>query len=169
VVELGVEDDRERIATRFGGRDRWAMTRWMRPHGLESRQRDRFDPIRAEARHGLAPERSLALWARVWADASDGAGRIDEEEARRRFDEITARLSARGGPLRPEVGGVTRAGAEVADGARTLGRTREPGRRAPGRDTAVLADARRCARSNDRARLVSCAVRGDVLAVLRAA
>jgi hypothetical protein len=57
------------------------------PELVRQRHKGDFDPIDEGARHGLTRELSLAIWMRVSADANDGIGRRDAEEARRRFQE----------------------------------------------------------------------------------
>jgi hypothetical protein len=87
------------------------MTRWMYTPELErSREPAQLDPVVEGERHGLSRELALALaiWERVCAGVTDGAGRRDGEQARRRFHEIAARMAARGGRTRPDVGRVTR-------------------------------------------------------------
>jgi hypothetical protein len=83
--------------------------RSMRPPELaRTKERDHFDPVIAGSRYGLSRELSLATWERVSADATDSAGRLDAEEAQRRFHDIAARIQANGGRLRPDVGRSTR-------------------------------------------------------------
>jgi hypothetical protein len=122
------------------------VTRWLHPPELElelERQRDLFDPVVEGARHGLARELSLAIWKRVCADATDSFGRGDTEQARRRFHEIAARMAARGGRLRPDVGRVTRLGIEINSESLGAWGLKELAVRTPGRETLVAAEARR--------------------------
>lgn len=94
---------------------RRAMTeRLLYPPELEPRaNRDRFDPELEGSRHGLSRELSLALWERVRADATDGDGRCNMDEARRRFHQLAARLAARGARPQPAVGRTTRVRTEI--------------------------------------------------------
>jgi len=116
----------------------------MHPPELErQRERDLFDPGIEGARHGLARELSLAIWERVCADATDGAGRCDTEQARRRFHEIAARIAARGGRLRPDVGRVTRVGVEIGGESLGVWGAKDLAVRTPGRETLVAVEARR--------------------------
>ena len=103
---------------------------------------DPFDPVIEGARHRLPQELALAIWERACADAIDGAGVRDPALARRRFHDLAARIAARGGRLRPEVGKLTRVGETMGDGA-ARGLLDELTPRQPGRDTLVLAAARR--------------------------
>lgn len=123
--------------------------RWMRPPEL-GREPDRewFDPIVEGARHRLSRELSLAIWQQVRTDATDSAGRCDVEQARRRFHEIAARVAARGGRLRPDVGRTTRVAAGSTESAESyvdsLGTWPTDLRlHAPGRETLVGAELRR--------------------------
>ena len=120
------------------------MTRWLYPPELKrQRERDRFDPVVEGARHGLTRELSLAIWERVCAGANDGFGRRDTEQAERRFHEIAARIAARGGRLRPDVGRFTRVGTELDGTPRRAWIVDELVPRTPGRETLVTAEARR--------------------------
>jgi hypothetical protein len=83
------------------------------PELAHQRGRERFDPVESGARHGLSRETSLALWERVYGDATHGSDRADIEQAQRRFDMLAARLAARGGRLRRDVGRVTRVEVEL--------------------------------------------------------
>ncbi|MGH7633149.1 MAG: DUF4157 domain-containing protein, partial [Gemmatimonadaceae bacterium] len=114
------------------------MTRWMHPPEIE-RERDRagFDPTAEGSRYRLDRELSLAIWTRACADIRESAGRHDAEQARRRFHELAARIAARGGRLRPDVGRVTRVDIE-AHGVLLAAWS---GEYAPGRQTLVNADA----------------------------
>src|SRR5262245_56913788 len=88
--------------------------RWIHPPELSHPQpRDRFDPVVAGDRCGLSPDVSLAIWERVCADATDGGGRCDTEQAEERFREVAARIAARGGRLLPDVGRLTRVETEI--------------------------------------------------------
>src|ERR1044071_8500047 len=115
--------------------------RWMQPPQLDDPALDpaldRFDPVDEGARHRLSPEQSLALWKRVCTEASDEAGRRNDDEARRRFRE----LAAQGGRPGPEVGKRTRV--ELDDAPHDTPRTAHAGPTAPGRDSLVAAEARR--------------------------
>jgi hypothetical protein len=116
------------------------------PERSREGKQDDFDPITEGARYGLSRELSLAIWERVCLDATDSAGRHDVEQARRRFHKLAARLAARGGRVRPDVGRGTRVGAEI-DG----GRQRAPGLddlavRVAGRETRGAVEARRWSR-----------------------
>ena len=91
------------------------------------------------------PERglSLAIWKRVCADATDRAGRRDEEQAQQRFHELAARLATRNERLRPDAGRLTRVGVEIDEnslGALSIDVFRP---RTPGRETLVTTEARR--------------------------
>lgn len=118
------------------------MTRLLQPseRGLHRRS-DEFDPILEGARYQLTRELSLAIWGRVCADATDNFGRRDQEQAQRRFHDIAARLAARGGRLRPDVGRLTRVGTEL-DGV-PASAAGELAVRVPGRVTLVATEARR--------------------------
>jgi hypothetical protein len=92
------------------------MTRWMHPPELaRAPERDHFDPVVEGARYRLSRELSLALWERVCADPTDSEGRLDTDQAKRQFHELAARIVARGGRLRPDVGRLTRVQTEVVD------------------------------------------------------
>src|SRR5688572_8423714 len=87
------------------------MKRWLHPgERLHARKREGFDPVVEGARHGLAPELSIAIWQRVSANADNV--RDDVDEARRRFHAIAARVAARGLRLAPCIGKRTRAEVE---------------------------------------------------------
>src|SRR5262245_57966182 len=91
---------------------------WLRPHELDRRrERDSFDPVVEGSRYGLLRELSRMLWERVCARATDRAGRLDLEQATRRFHEVAARIAARGGRLQADVGKLTRVDTEHGDGA----------------------------------------------------
>src|SRR5688500_2955062 len=116
------------------------MTRWMRPPDLERRhRRDEFDPITEGARYRLSRQLSLALWERVCAEATDGAGRRDTRQAVQRFHAIAARFAACGGRLRPDVGKLTRVGVELDGDSARAWFDEEFGPRTPGRETLVMA------------------------------
>lgn len=121
------------------------MTRLMRPPELErQRSRDSFDPVAEGARYGLAHELSLAIWERVYLEATDAAGWCDLGRAQQRFQEIAARIAAGGGRLLPEVGRLTRVEGELwGDTLRSIIDEFAP--RVPGRTTRVTAEARRWA------------------------
>src|SRR3954468_12131880 len=90
------------------------MTRLLHPpEGGLHRRSDEFDPILEGARYQLTRELSLAIWARVCADATNNFGRRDQEQAQRQFHDLAARLAARGGRLRPDVGRLTRVETEI--------------------------------------------------------
>jgi aminopeptidase N len=128
------------------------MTRWMHPPELDrERKRDHFDPVVEGARHALARELSLAIWDRVCADATDSAGRRDMEQAQQRFHELAARIAARGGRLRPDVGRVTRVGVELNGDSRGPWNTDELRPRVPGRETLFAVEARRWSKAGDAA------------------
>jgi hypothetical protein len=78
---------------------------------LRGHWQERFDPVAEGARHGLAPELSLAIWQRVSADA-DRVVHGEDVEAPRRFHAIAARIAARRPPVAPCVGKRTRAAVE---------------------------------------------------------
>jgi hypothetical protein len=89
------------------------MTRWMRPPELDRQgDVDRLDPAFEGARCGLSREVSLAIWERISADATGGAGRRDEEEVRRQFRE---RDCSGGGDLGPGEDGGGNLDAEVPE------------------------------------------------------
>jgi hypothetical protein len=86
----------------------------MHPPEIErERGRSGFDPVAEGSRYRLDRELSLAIWTRACAEIHDSAGRHDVEQARRRFHEIAARIAARSGRLRPDVGRVTRVDIET--------------------------------------------------------
>jgi hypothetical protein len=118
--------------------------RWMHPPEMEcERKRDGFDPLRAGEQYRLPRELSLAIWERVCADATDSRGRCDLEQAVRRFHEIAARIAARGGRLRPDVGRLTRVGVELDGDSLNAWFDEALGPRVPGRETLVAAETRR--------------------------
>jgi hypothetical protein len=124
------------------------MTRWIYPHELErNRTKPAFDPAAEGQRHRLTPDLSTALWARVCAASVDANGRPDLEEARRLFHEIAARLSSRGGGLRPDVGRVTRVGTELEGPSPEFLGVDLPAVRTPGRETLTRLEAQRWART----------------------
>src|SRR3954469_665881 len=126
------------------------MTRWIRPPELErDHRRDNFDPVVEGARYQLSRELSLALWNRVCSDATDGTGRRDTAQATQRFHAIAARIAARGGRLRPDIGRLTRVGVELDGDSLNAWFDEELGPRVPGRDTLVAAEARRRALLRD--------------------
>jgi hypothetical protein len=119
------------------------MTRWIHPPELDrQRDLDRFEPAVEGARRGLSREVSLAIWERLRADATDSAGRCDEELARQQFDELAARIAACSGRVQPEPGRLTRAGTETDRGSRAAWSSDEWRLRAPGRETLVEVEAR---------------------------
>ncbi|HEX7838692.1 MAG TPA: DUF4157 domain-containing protein, partial [Kofleriaceae bacterium] len=119
------------------------MTRWMRGPELD-RPRDPvpFDPVAEGARYRLPPELSHAIWKRVCVDATDAAGRCDLAQAQQRFHDLAARIAARGGRLHPDVGKLTRVGAE-GDGGSYRTYPDELAIPIPGRQTRVAAEAYR--------------------------
>jgi uncharacterized protein DUF4157 len=122
------------------------MARWMYPPELQRpRERDRFDPLVEGARYCLPCELSLAIWERVCADATDSAGRRDEAQARQQFQKLATRIAARGGRLRPDVGKFTRVGVEINGDSLGAWSVNELKSRTPGRETLVIAEARRWA------------------------
>jgi hypothetical protein len=98
----------------------------------------------------LSRELSLAIWERVGADATDSRGRSDTEQAERRFHDLAARIQARGGRLRPDVGRLTRVQTEILGVPRGAWPIDELALRAPGRTTLVIAEARRREATNTR-------------------
>src|ERR1041384_6271283 len=119
------------------------MTRQPYPPELEGqRQRGSFDPVAEGERYALSRETSLEIWGRVCANATDGTGRCDTEQAERRFHEVAARVAARGGRLRPDVGRLTRVGNQPGGTASRAAILDELAPRRPGRDTLVDAEAR---------------------------
>lgn len=120
------------------------MTRWMHPPELaRPRQQDQFDPLLEGDRHGLSRELALAIWKRVCADATDSAGRRDEEKVRQQFNELAARIAARGRRLRPDPGRVTRVGVEISGDSLGAWSVDELKPHTPGRETLVAVEARR--------------------------
>jgi len=115
------------------------------PERQRPREREQFDPIVEGARYCLSSELSLAIWKRVCNDATDSAGRRDEEQARQRFHELAARLAARGGQLQPDPGRVTRVGVELGGARAPVSVADEMRPRTPGRETLVAVEARRWA------------------------
>ncbi|HEX7838874.1 MAG TPA: DUF4157 domain-containing protein, partial [Kofleriaceae bacterium] len=117
--------------------------RWLHPPELDrQRHRDPFDPVNEGERHRLSRERSLAIWERVCADATDSLGRRDTDQAERQFHQIAARIAARGGRLHPDVGRVTRVDVEVSGIPLSAWSVDELAPRTPGRETLVTAEAR---------------------------
>ncbi len=120
------------------------MTRMFRPPELEYLyQRGRFNPIREGERYGLSRELSLAIWKRVSEDATDTFGRRSEDQARERFHDLAARISARGGRLRPDPGRLTRVGVEMSGEPMGTWAADELMPRVPGRQTLAAVEARR--------------------------
>lgn len=91
----------------------------------------------------LEPEAVPRALAEGLRRATDSAGRCNVEEARRRFHEFAARLTARGGMLQPAVGRVTRVGVEILGESLDGWDIKQLAPRVPGRDTLVAAEARR--------------------------
>jgi hypothetical protein len=141
------------------------MSRWFHGDDL-ARERARskeFDAISAGHQYGLAPDVSLEIWARVRDEVTRADGKHDEPGARKRFDEVAARVAAQGGKLRPGPGKETLIDADRRVAARagrlhpnpgsgTLVESEVHGKMqerdvlaevTPGRDTEVLVDARR--------------------------
>src|SRR5437868_4044614 len=79
--------------------------------GGRKQSRD-FDPVAEGNRHRLAPEVSLAIWKYACRESADADGQRDEPRARELFHQVAARVAARGGRLRPDVGRATRVGVE---------------------------------------------------------
>jgi len=129
------------------------MTRWMHPPELlRDRERDQLDPIVEGERHGLSRQLSLAIWTRICVGATDSVGRLDMEQARRRFHDLATRIAARGGRIRPDVGRVTRVALELDGPTPAVWGADELKPRVPGRETLVIVEARRWARmSGERA------------------
>ena len=99
-----------------------------------------FDPVAEGKKHGLDPEVSKQLWARVRQELVRPGGRIDEREAQDRFHELAKRVAARGGLLGPGPAKVTLLEASAP------GHGAEPdvlAKPVPGRTTQVLVDERR--------------------------
>src|SRR6185503_5107607 len=120
------------------------MTRWFRGPELERpHDRDRFDPRVDGARHRLPPELLLAIWERACADATDSAMRRDDAHAQRRFHELAARIAARGGRLRPDIGASTRVDTERNPGLAAIRPLDELRPRAPGRQNLSIAEQNR--------------------------
>ena len=118
------------------------MTRWKRGPELD-RPRDRspFDPVAEGARYRLSPELSLAIWDRACADGTGASGHGDRALAVQQFHDLAARVAARGGRLRPDVGKLTRTGLE-GDQVR-VGDPDELAVLTPGQQTLVDAEAHR--------------------------
>ena len=83
------------------------------PAGIRERDQARFDPVVEGSRCHLSAELSLAIWERVCAHETDGAGQCNTDRARRQFREVAARIAARGGRFGPDVGKLTRVGVEI--------------------------------------------------------
>lgn len=77
-----------------------------------------FDPVAEGSRYRLAPAVSLEIWTRVCAELTDRNSGRNEEQARRRFREVAARVAARNGRLRPDPGRTTRYEMEAPGGRR---------------------------------------------------
>jgi hypothetical protein len=126
------------------------MTRGMHPpERARSSERDQFDPVVEGARHGLSPGLSRSLWEQVRADATDSVGRCDLEQARRQFRQLAARIGARGGRRKADVGRVTRVSVEITGDPRVPPILDEERSRRPGRETLVAVEARRWAAPDD--------------------
>lgn len=120
------------------------MMHWLHPRErLNSGKQERFDPVVEGARHGLAPELSLAIWQRVSADSGNGGRADDPQQAQRRFHEIAARLAAGGLRLAPGIGKRTRAEVERDPDRSTADWAEAMKIRVPGRRTMVETEARR--------------------------
>jgi hypothetical protein len=113
----------------------------MHPGELQRREDSaRFDPLAEGAHYALSRELALAIWARVRADATDGAGHCNIEQAQQRFHELGARIQARGGRLHPEVGRLTRVQTELLGVAGDAWDIEGLAVRTPGRETLVGGD-----------------------------
>jgi hypothetical protein len=110
--------------------------------GLHRRD-DEFDPVLEGARYQLTRELSLAIWKRVCADTTDHRGQRDEEQAQQRFHDLAARLAARGGRLRLDVGRLTRMGIELDGVPVPASIADELAVCVPGRETLVATETRR--------------------------
>jgi hypothetical protein len=95
---------------------------------------DAVDPSTEGARYSLAPALSSSIWDRACMDTTDGMGRSDVGQALARFHQLAARMAVRGPGRHVDVGRVTRVGASS---------THERAAGAPGRETLVVAEARR--------------------------
>src|SRR5262249_20387720 len=125
------------------------MTRWMHPPELlRGGERGQLDPVVEGERHGLSRQLSLAIWERICVDATDSGGRLAVEQARRGFHDLAARIAARGGRIRPDVGRVTRVAVELEGATSAVWGADELKPRTPGRETLVTVEARRWARMN---------------------
>jgi hypothetical protein len=120
------------------------VTRWMHPPELaRAPERDHFDPVIEGAREGLSRELSLAIWERVCANATDSVGRLDADQAERRFCELAARIAAHGGRLRPDVGRLTRVQTEIVGVPPGPWAVDEPTPDTPGKAILVAAEMQR--------------------------
>jgi hypothetical protein len=126
------------------------MRRWIRGPDLDREPgRELFDPVVEGARYDLSRELSLVIWERTYADATDGDGQADADQARQRFHDIAARIAARGGRTRPEAGKMTRVGIEIEGGALGASGVDELAIHTPGRETLVTAEAPRWTRMRE--------------------
>jgi hypothetical protein len=102
-----------------------------------------FDPVAEGARHQLGAEVSLAIWDYV-ARQLTGYGSRDPLLIRQCFQEVAARVAARGGRLAPDIGRTTRVDLELGPAAPAVPieapRRRATRPRAPGRTTLVLVE-----------------------------
>ena len=116
------------------------MMRWMHPPEIDrASERDDFDPAVEGARYRLSRDASLATWEQVCAEATDGHGRLDADQARRRFHDLAAHIQARGGRLGPDVGRLTRVQTETPGAVRAAWGV-DDSSRAPGRTSLVTAE-----------------------------
>jgi hypothetical protein len=100
---------------------------------------ERFDATLEGRRHGLSRELAQAIWKRVCADGTDGFGRRDEDDVRRRFHALAARIASRGGRPHGDPRQIARVTAEITGDAIAWvvddGAGGTPGRGAAARDT----------------------------------
>lgn len=120
------------------------MTRWLHPPALlRPGKKEGFDPVVEGARHGLAPELSLAIWQRICAALSHGARVPDIDQACNRFHDIAARIASRSMRLAPCIGKWTRADIERESDGSAIDWLDDLMGRAPGGRTMVEMEARR--------------------------
>lgn len=92
----------------------------MRIHAVRrdlAMERERFDATLEGRRHGLSRELALAIWKRVCADGTDAFGRRNEDDVRRRFHALAARIASRGGRTSDEPRRIARVTAEITGDA----------------------------------------------------